>query len=214
MPSFPDMCNGDAPSLGAIQPVTNARAARVEERCSHRVVGYVLQHRALQKRSIVVDGKVRWFPNDEEFQSMMGWKKYQPGPGVPHEGWPLDETPAPEPAAAPIQVAPVPRRSVLTAPPTAKLLESTEEALGELALALGCVRNEEISHNAGWFVPGKSTAYASAYDAIRGLVASLEAGGTIYRSQPGAPAAASAAPVPEAKCRTVEESSLSQGALF
>jgi hypothetical protein len=69
---------------------------------------------------------------------------------------------------------------VLTAPPSARLLESTEEALGALAADLGCVRNDDIAHNAGWFVPGHAKAYASAFDAIQGLVASLKAGGTVY----------------------------------
>jgi hypothetical protein len=56
------------------------------------------------------------------------------------------------------------------------------------------VHNEDIPHNAGWFVPGKAKAYASAFDAIKGLVDSLKAGGTVYvstqtpkRSEPAKP---------------------------
>lgn len=211
MSAFPEICNRDAPDLGAIPPLTSARAARVEERCGHRVIGYVLKHPTLPKRSIVVDGQVRWFPNEEEFQSMMGWKKYPPGPGVPHEGWPLDESPAAAAVAVPVSGPPLPSRPVLTAPPSARLLESAEAALGELARELGCVRNDEIAHNAGWFVPGKPAAYASAYDAIRGLVASLEAGGTVYRPPSEA---SSAPPVPAVECSTTQETGVLQGALF
>jgi hypothetical protein len=205
------------PNLKHVIDATNARAARVEERCSHVVVGYVTQHHALAKRSIVVDGQVRWFPNDGEFQRMMGWKKYPDGPGVPHAGWPADETPAPRaPVIVPVAA---PSRPVLTAPPSAKLLESTEDALGLLAHELGCVYDVSIPHNAGWFVPGKPTACASAYDAIRGLVASLKAGGTAYE---GKPAAAIAEPVlemhpvevPVPKRKAAPAPAIEQGALF
>jgi hypothetical protein len=177
---LPEIAARAAPSLDSIPPFTSAKAARVEERCGHVVVGYVLQHRALAKRSVVVDGAVRWFPNDDEFQRMMGWQKYMAGPGVPHEGWPVEESPTPVPAVVSVAAPVAPARPVLTAPPSARLLENTEEAFRALAADLGCVFNDMVPHNAGWFVPGKPTAYASAYDAIRGLVGSLKAGGTVW----------------------------------
>lgn len=175
--------------LDGVPMETNERAARVEERCSHRVVGYVMEHPTLDKRAIVADGAVRCFPNDDEFQRMMGWKKYSGGPGVPHEGWPADEMPQPEVPKVALSAPAAPSRPVLTAPPTAALLESTEEALGALARELGCHWNADIAHNAGWFVPGKPKAYASAYDAIQGLVESLKVGGTVYTPPPAEPIA-------------------------
>lgn len=223
MAAFPEICNRDAPDLGAVSPLTSARAARVEERCSHRIVGYVTQHHALAKRAIIVDGAVRWFPNDDEFQNMMSWKKYPGGPGIPHEGWPLEESPAPAPVAAPVSAPAAPSRPMLTAPPSARLLESTEAALGELARELGCVRNDEIAHNAGWFVPGNAKAYASAYDAIRGLVASLKSGGTVYEGKPAIIAIDGALHVSETLVKQAETAALKreagpqtveQGALF
>ncbi|MGN6085849.1 hypothetical protein [Trinickia sp.] len=193
---------------------TNARAARVEERCSHVVVGYVMQHHFLAKRAIVVGAEVRWFPNEDEFQNMMGWKKYPDGPGVPHEGWPLDESPAPISVAPPAAAPQTPARPALTAPPSARLLESTEAALGVLAHELGCVYDVSIPHNAGWFVPGKPMACASAYDAIRGLVASLQAGGTVYR--PSAANEDTTTPtVPAAALKQSDANDkIAQGALF
>lgn len=204
-----------APCLDAITPLTNAVAARVEDRCSHVVVGYVLQHRSLAKRSVVVDGEVRWFPNDDEFQRMMGWQRYMAGPGVPHEGWPVEDYPAPAPAAAPVAAPVLPARPVLTAPPSARLIENVEEALRALASELGCAFNDIVPHNAGWFVPGKSTAYASAYDAIRGLVESLKSGGTVWNGN-------SVATASEAESRETRTQELAaeqpqetpQGALF
>lgn len=168
--------------LDGVQAETNARAARVEERCSYRVIGYVMEHVALPQRAVVADGAVRWFPNESDFTSMMGWRKHSAGPGVPAAGWPADEIPAPPPPAVQIMEVAKPSRPVLTAPPSAKLLESAEAALGELARSLGCVWNEDIPHNAGWFVGGKPTAYASAYDAIQALHAHLAGGGTVYRA--------------------------------
>lgn len=204
------------PSLDAITQETAERAARVEERCGHRIVGFVTRHHALAKQAIVVDGAVRWFPNDDEFKNMMGWKKYPDGPGIPHDGWPADETPAPPPIAAPAVAPSAPARSVLTAPPSAKLLESTEAALGELARELGCVWNEEIPHNAGWFVPGNAKAHASAYDAIRGLFARLEAGGSVYRAPAAATTVEAEAPTAEQtpKRKTEQAAVVEQGALF
>jgi hypothetical protein len=208
------------PNLEHVIVATNARAARVEERCSHVVVGYVTQHHALAKRSIVVDGQVRWFPNDDEFQRMMGWKKHPDGPGIPHPGWPLDESPAPAPVAVPVAAPAAPSRPVLTAPPSAKLLESTEAALGQLAHELGCVYDVSVPHNAGWFVPGKATACASAYDAIRGLVASLKTGGTVYEPKSAAPAIAEPVlelelvPVEVPKRKPAPAPAIEQGALF
>jgi hypothetical protein len=159
--------------LGEVENETNAKADRVAERCNYRVVGYVMEHNGLDKRAVVADGAVRWFPNEIDFTKMMGWQKHSAGPGIPAEGWPVDEMPA----LAPIQVAAAaptaPKRPILTAPPSAKLVESAEEAVAQLAKALGCHWNDMIPHNAGWFVPGKPTAYASAYDAIAGLVERL-----------------------------------------
>ncbi|MFM0165746.1 hypothetical protein PQR39_35620 [Paraburkholderia sediminicola] len=158
--------------LDAVTAETNARASRVAERCSFRVVGYLMQHTALPQRAVVLDEAVRWFPNDSDFTAMMGWKKHSAGPGIPAEGWPADEMPQ---VAAPMVAAAkaAPSRPILTAPPTARLVESAEEALGSLAKALGCHWNDMIPHNTGWFVPGKPTAYSSAYDAIMELVRRL-----------------------------------------
>jgi hypothetical protein len=159
-------------SCDGVHNETNAKAARVEERCNYRVVGYVMEHNALAKRAIVADDAVRWFPNESDFDAMMGWKKHSAGPGVPAEGWPVDEMPQVE--VPPVAVAKaVPSRPILTAPPTAKLVESAEEAVAQLAKKLGCHWNDMIPHNAGWFVPGNPTAYASAFDAIQGLVERL-----------------------------------------
>lgn len=176
------------PSLHAVDRINLEKAARVIERCNFEVTGLVLTHRALPKKSIVDAGHVRWFPNMPDFMSMMTGRKDTVGPGVPPPEAIGDEVLAQpvEPASAPpIQSAvpsSAPARPVLTAPPSARLLESTEEALGALAAELGCVRNDLIPHNAGWFVPGTPTAYASAYDAVKGLVESLKNGGTVYKT--------------------------------
>ena len=200
--------------LASVTEITEQRAARVAERCSHVVVGFVMQHHFLAKRAIVADGEVRWFPNDEEFQSMMGWKRHPDGPGVPHEGWPLDESPAPAPVAPSAVTLQAPARPILTAPPSARLLERVETALAVLAQELGCVYDVSIPHNAGWFVPGKPTACASAYDAIRGLVRSLEAGGTVYRPE-AANEEPPAHPAPVvAPNQSVAAIEIAQGALF
>ncbi|MDR6381771.1 hypothetical protein [Paraburkholderia caribensis] len=204
----------EVPDTETIARHTVARAERVMERCSYIVTGYVMQHRLLQQYAVIESGRVRWYPNDDEFQLMMTGRKLTPGPGVPPPeaiGDDLLAAPLEIPAAPAIVLsAPTAARPTLTAPPSAKLLETTEAALGELARELGCVFNEDIPHNAGWFVPGKARAHASAYDAIRGLFASLEAGGTVYRAPVPSTEVQVAAPKPKAE----PQMEAPQGALF
>ncbi len=187
---------------------TFERAARVADRCNYGICGFVMEHRGgLVKRAIVQGEAVRWFPNDADFTNMMGWKKHSAGPGIPAEGWPADEMPQPEvPNMAPAKVAST--RPILTAPPTAKLVESAEEAVAELARKLGIHWNDMIPHNAGWFVPGKPTAYASAFDAIRGLVERLRgtpSGEEVIDSFARAPEPAHRAPTPAKAVDTRQE---------
>jgi hypothetical protein len=175
------------PSLARVSQTTHDRAARVIERCRFHITGYVLSDTWDLRKAIVEEGAVRWLPNREDFTRVMAWQDTK-GPNTPPDeaiGDELIGTATQAVSAPPIVLAApaaAPSRPVLTAPPSARLLESTEEALGVLAGELGCVHNEDIPHNAGWFVPGKARAYASALDAIKGLVASLKAGGTVYES--------------------------------
>jgi hypothetical protein len=207
-----------APSLEHVIDATNARAARVEERCNYVVTGFVLTHHSLGKKAVVDMASVRWFPNVDEFMHMMTGRKITPGPGLQPTQWGVDEIAPAAPAIAPAPAAAAPTRPVLTAPPSARLLESTEDALGQLAHELGCVYDVSVPHNAGWFVPGKPTACASAYDAIRGLVASLKAGGTVYEPKPAAPAIAEPVlelvPVEVPKRKPAPAPAIEQGALF
>jgi hypothetical protein len=186
---------------------TETKAAAIIERCKYELTGYVLTCPTRQTKAIVDLASTRWFPDPADFARVMVWKDPK-GPGTPEEGFELEAAAVPVPLVAPAAAS----RPVLTAPPSAKLLESTEAALGALARELGCAFNDDIPHNAGWFVPGKPTAHASAYDAIRGLFASLEAGGTVYR----APAAAVEVPQLEAPAPKADEPQLelAQGALF
>lgn len=205
--------------LDNVIPLTKAKAARVEERNSYVVTGYVLTHQALAKKAIVDMAAVRWFPNVDEFMLMMTGRKLTPGPGTPPPGWSADEllSAAPAPIAAPAAVS-TSARPVLTAPPSARLLESPEAALGVLAHELGCVYDVSIPHNAGWFVPGKPTACSSAYDAIRGLVASLKSGGTVYERKGASSATADEPKSPEQladiKQPAAKPQDCPQGALF
>jgi len=183
---LPEIASRAAPCIDALMPLTNAKAARIEDRCNYVVTGYVLTHRDLAKKAIVDMAAVRWFPNVDEFMHMLAGRKVTPGPGLPPPDWIAEEVIA-QPALVAVTAATptAPLRPILTAPPSAKLHESTESALAALAKELGCVFNEAVPHNAGWFVPGRPTACASAYDAIRGLVASLKSRGTVYEGKAG-----------------------------
>jgi hypothetical protein len=202
------------PNLEHVIALTNTKAARVEERCSYVVTGYVLTHPELAKKAVVDMAAVRWFPNVDEFMLMMTGRKLTPGPGTPPLGWSADELLSAAPAPAAMPTAPAAARPVLTAHPSVRLLESTEAALGVLAHELGCVYDVSIPHNAGWFVPGKPTACSSAYDAIRGLVESLKAGGTVYEGKSDSQQIDISASGPVAPKHNAPAPTIEQGALF
>lgn len=204
------------PSLDAVGRLTHDKAARIEERNNYEVTGYVMTHRALAKKCVIDMAAVRWFPNVPEFMMMMTGQKVTPGPGTPPPGYAdIAELPTPVATAVPV-IASAPTRPVLTAPPSARMLESTEEALDELARELGIAQNESIPHNAGWFVPGKPNAYASSFDAIKALAEHLKKGGTVYYPASAAVETAIVETVKAAPPKKVMEPApeAPQGALF
>lgn len=173
------------PSLGSVSPLTHEKAARIVERCGYEITGYALTHKGGTRKAIVDGSDIRWFPDAADFGRVMHWK--QPaGPGTPPDtaiGDPLlGSAESAEKALSP--VVPAASRAVLAAPPSLPLVDTVEEALGVLADELGCVRNDTVPHNAGWFVPGRATTFASAPDAIKALFGSLNAGGTVYVAPP------------------------------
>ncbi|WP_028217676.1 hypothetical protein [Paraburkholderia oxyphila] len=180
------------PALDAVTQVSHARAARIMERCGYEITGYTLSHKGGTRKAIVDGSDVRWFPDATDFARMMQWME-PVGPGTPPDtaiGDPLLDNDGLA-ARAPAPVAPAVQRPLLSAPPSLPMVNTVEEALGVLAAELGCVRNDTVPHNAGWFVPGRPTAFTSALDAIKALVVSLKAGGTVY--------AAAARPVTDAR---------------
>ncbi len=173
------------PSLDSVATLTHEKAARIIERCGYEVTGYALTHKGGLRKAIVDGSAVRWFPDIDDFERMMAWKE-PIGPGTPPEtavGDPLLDNDGSQGAAA-VPVALTVQRPALAAAPSVPVVASVEEALGALAADLGCVRNDTVSHNAGWFVPGRPTAFASAIDAIKALFDSLKGGGTVYRAPP------------------------------
>jgi hypothetical protein len=173
------------PALDAVTTLSHARAARIIERCGYQITGYTLEHKGGTRKAIVDGDAVRWFPDASDFARLMTWQE-PIAPGTPPEaaiGDPLltVERTATAPACAPSSPG---GRPVLVAAPSTPLVDSVEEALGTLAAELGCVRNDTVPHNAGWFVPGRPTAFASALDAIKALFVNLKAGGTLYVAPP------------------------------
>jgi hypothetical protein len=173
------------PALDAITQMTHARAARIIERCGYEVTGYTLTHKGGTRKAIVDGADVRWFPDASDFARLIAWQK-PIGSATPPEaatGDPL--LTGGIPAATPVPAPSAPAgRPVLSAAPSMPLAETVEEALGLLAAELGCVRDDTVPHNAGWFVPGQPTAFASALDAIKALFINLKAGGTLYVPPP------------------------------
>lgn len=165
----------DACVESTVAPETRARAERVIERVGYRITGYVLTHPARQAKAIVdYPTQVRWFPTFDDFQRMMAWQETLE-PGIPPEGY-TDDAAALK-AETPLHLD---ARPSIAVPVTVAVHGSAEQAIEALARELGCVHNTMIPSNTGWFVPGKPTAYMSAYDAITALVDNLKCGGTVY----------------------------------
>ncbi|HKU00294.1 MAG TPA: hypothetical protein VJS30_27740 [Paraburkholderia sp.] len=54
---------------------------------------------------------------------------------------------------------------MLAAAPSMSMVDTAEEVPDVLRTEPGCVHNDVVAHNAGWFVPGRPSAFASARDA-------------------------------------------------
>ncbi|KVV40901.1 hypothetical protein WT27_13325 [Burkholderia territorii] len=140
------------------------------------MTGLVLTHPTRQEKAIVdYPAQIRWFPTGDDFQRMMTWQPTLE-PGHPPAGY-ADEHDGPTETKPALQLE---VRPSLAIPATVVTHDSVQQAIEALARELGCVHNTMVASNSGWFVPGRSTAYVSPYDAIKALVDNLKQGGTIY----------------------------------
>ncbi|CAJ4329842.1 Uncharacterised protein [Burkholderia pseudomallei] len=189
------LSSSELPSQHAVAPDVARRAAAMFHPGGYEITGYVLTQKISSWKAIVEVTGTRWM-SLSDMQRLMSWKELI-GSGAP----PMDEPPRAAAAcecvddtrrehteaARPSPVALAPRevvaaqRLALTRPASLNVVADVEEACGILAKRLGCVRNDSVPHNSGWFVPGRPIAYASALDAIEGLVDSLKSGGTVYQ---------------------------------
>jgi hypothetical protein len=165
---------------GSVLPAVRARAERIVSRLDYAVSGYVLSHLYAERKAIVDTTGVRWMPTSD-LTRVMCWKD----PVGPRPSQPGSDTEAAGAAASgseSVLAAPLtaPKKAIAV-PPSHPMLEDVGVALGELARQLGCIYNESIPHNAGWFVAGMAKAHMSPIDGIVALFGSLKNGGTIYR---------------------------------
>lgn len=156
----------------AVMPEVAARAARMFHPGGYEITGYVLTNKISSWKAVVDQTGVRWM-SLADMMRLMEWKTLT-GSGAPPENG-LD---LPEAAAVP---PPPVAKAALVTPASHEPLTDAEKAVSVLAERLGCVRNDEIPHNAGWFVPGNQVAYASPVDAIEALVKHLKQGGAVYQ---------------------------------
>lgn len=162
-----------------VMSMTLRKAASVIDRVGYKITGYVLTHHEHPRKCIVDMATVRWFPDGADFTRMMNGRETR-GPETPEEGFEFETLVA---AIEPAPLAPVTVvKPSIAAHASRPMIESVEQAIGELAKELGCHHNALIPHNTGWFVPGKANAYASAFDAITALFANLSDGGTVYKA--------------------------------
>lgn len=185
----------------AVTAEVAARAARMFHPGGYEITGYVLTQKISSWKAIVDATGVRWM-SQADLARIMAWREPE-GSGAPPEGADVsDEHAAIRSVALATPVQLPAARPTLTRPASHEQPTDVDAALGELASRLGCVYNDSVPHNCGWFVPGHQIAYASALDAIEGLVDHLKSGGTTYRSGPPAiPASPAIAPATAAEPR-------------
>ncbi|MCA8198477.1 hypothetical protein [Burkholderia vietnamiensis] len=162
-----------------------ARAARMFHPGGYEITGYVLTQKISSWKAIVDATGVRWM-SQADLARIMAWREPE-GSGAPPEGADVSDEYTALRSVAPASPVQLPAaRPTLTRPASHEQPTDVDAALGELASRLGCVYNDSVPHNCGWFVPGHRIAYASALDAIEGLVDHLKSGGTTYRAGPPA----------------------------
>jgi hypothetical protein len=160
----------------AVTAEVRAQTERMFEPGGYEITGYILTQRISSWKALVdVTGVRRMGAAD--LARLMNWQEPAGTADAPEGAGP---DVLPQAISSPAIQAPAVARPVLTRPRSHEAFDHVEQAYGELATRLGCVYNDTIAHNAGWFVPGKPTAYASPLDAIEGLVGSLRSGGTVY----------------------------------
>ena len=161
--------SGDMLPQASVSADTLALAGRIITRGGFEITGYVLTNRVSHRKAIADVCGVRWM-SPEDMLRVMNWEATVDS-GAPPAGWDGGED-IPVAVAPPRQ--PGAKRPTLSSAPAHGMHEDVAEALCALAADLGCHYNDLIPHNAGWFVPGKPTAFVSPYDAIKGLVAHLQ----------------------------------------
>jgi hypothetical protein len=179
----------------AVTPAVAERAARMFNPGGYEITGYVLTQKISSWKAIVDVTGVRWM-SLADLEGLMAWKE-PTGDGAPPASQDVSEEPMVAATTSATNVSEPPvlppvRRAALTRQASHEPLSEADEAMEVLARRLGCVFNDTIEHNAGWFVPGNPVSYASPLDAIEALVAHLKDGGTTYhpRSEPDASAVA------------------------
>jgi hypothetical protein len=160
----------------AVSSEVRERTQRLFHPGGYEITGYVLTQKISSWKAVVDVTGTRWM-SPADLERLMKWKEPTGSGGPPGEDSDDESSQAQVPLS--LASAPVPKRA-LSVEPSHPVPNDIADALGILAKRLGCCYNDEIPHNAGWFVPGKPIAYVSALDAIEALFESLSSGGTIY----------------------------------
>lgn len=167
--------------LDSLDDTTRMRLERALSPGGYVISGAVLTH-PISQRLIIADRSGYRGLSADDMERIMAWKDpLESANRAAHRE--TQDRPVEVPASADLpdlRPAASVRPSLSTAP-TRAMLDSVEAALAELARESGCIYNEDIAHNAGWFVPGKPTAFKSPYDAIRALIDHSNAGAPVSR---------------------------------
>lgn len=168
-------------SFDSLDDATRERLERATSPGGYLISGVVLTH-PISQRLIIADRTGYRGLSADDMHRIMAWEEPHDPANRAANGEAQDEpVSVPAPADVPDLRPAAAVRPSLATEPTHAMLDSVEAALAELARESGCIFNEDIAHNAGWFVPGKPTAFKSPYDAIRALIDRSNVGGAVGR---------------------------------
>lgn len=178
-------------SLDSVPAEIMAEAERnIRSPRNYQITGFVFTH-PISRWKAICDVSGHRYVNEADMARMLRYEPFKdPGtePGADIHT-PVPVSPSPSSVSAPLaQAGTITPRTELTRAATHASDTAMIDAVAKLAIEAGCVYNDSIAHNAGWFVPGNPRAYASPLDALGVVLRTLQAGVSVYRATAAAAA--------------------------
>lgn len=168
------------PLLQSVTEAVLARTLRSTAPNRFYVSGFVVTQPVSKRKGIIDVAGERWL-SPADMERIVQWKDPVESGEAPSDL--SDERGKPASAAAALPRVVERTKAALITPASHAGSDLTrDEVLVALARDIGCVYNDAIAHNTGWFVPGVPTAFESPTDAIGALVGILRKEARVHQA--------------------------------